>query len=155
MRPGARFSPWLGNRSCNILNVLHATAYTLKNVKTVTAMLSIFTTMEKRTSYDTNLPMKQKPSHRHGEQTCGCQGGGNREGPDWEFGISRCKLLYIEWVIKVLLNRTGNYIQYPAINYNEKKRKRDLRESNPLLSQMRKQSRNANCSKTHSSLSST
>ena len=49
--------------------------------------------------------------------------------------------------------RTGNYIQYPVINYNEKKRKRDLRESNPLLLQMRKQSRKANCSKTHISLS--
>ena len=26
--------------------------------------------------------------------TCGCQGGGM----DWEFGISRCKLLYIGWI---------------------------------------------------------
>ena len=23
-----------------------------------------------------NLSMKQKQTHRHGEQTCGCQGGG-------------------------------------------------------------------------------
>ena len=37
-----------------------------------------------------NLTMKQKQTHRHREQTCGCQGG-----MDWEFGISRCKLLYI------------------------------------------------------------
>ena len=30
---------------------------------------------------------------RDREQTCGCQGrGGGRK--DWEFGISRCKLLY-------------------------------------------------------------
>ena len=28
-----------------------------------------------------NLPMKQKPTHRHREQTCGCQGGG-RQGRD-------------------------------------------------------------------------
>ena len=40
---------------------------------------------------------------------------------DWEFGISRCKLLYIEWINnKVLLYSTGNYIQYPVINHNGK-----------------------------------
>ena len=40
---------------------------------------------------------------------------------DWEFGISRCKLLYIEWINnKVLLYSTGNYIQYPAIKHNGK-----------------------------------
>ena len=37
---------------------------------------------------------------------------------DWEFGISRCKLLYIGWINnKVLLYSTGNYIQYPVINH--------------------------------------
>ena len=37
---------------------------------------------------------------------------------DWEFRISRCKLLYIEWINnKVLLYSTGNYIQYPVINH--------------------------------------
>ena len=37
---------------------------------------------------------------------------------DWEFGISRCKLLYTEWINdKVLLYSTGNYIQYPVINH--------------------------------------
>ena len=42
-------------------------------------------------------------------------------GKDWEFGISRCKLLYIEWINnKVLLYSTGNYIQYPVINHNGK-----------------------------------
>ena len=42
-------------------------------------------------------------------------------GMDWEFGVSRCKLLYIEWVNnKVLLYSTGNYIQYPMINHNGK-----------------------------------
>ena len=35
---------------------------------------------------------------------------------DWEFGISRCKLLLIRWInYKVLLHSTGNYIQYPVI----------------------------------------
>ena len=42
------------------------------------------------------------------------------EGKDWEFGISRCKLLYIEWLNKVPLYSTGNYIHYPVINHNGK-----------------------------------
>ena len=65
-----------------------------------------------------NISMKQ--THRHREQTCGCQGEGG-EGMDWEFGISRGKLLYIEWINnKVLLYRTGNYIQYPVISHKGK-----------------------------------
>ena len=57
-----------------------------------------------------NLSRKQKQTHRHREQTCGRQGGGE----DWELGISRCKLVYIGWINnKVLLYSTGYYIQYP------------------------------------------
>lgn len=44
-----------------------------------------------------NLPTKEKQTHR--EQRCGCQGGG---GMGLEFGINRCKLLFIEWINKVL-----------------------------------------------------
>ena len=44
---------------------------------------------------------------------------GERGGKDWEFGISRCKLLCIGWISnKVLLHNMGNYIQYPVINYS-------------------------------------
>ena len=40
---------------------------------------------------------------------------------DWEFGINRCKQLYIGRIDnKVLLYSTGNYIQYPVINGNGK-----------------------------------
>ena len=45
--------------------------------------------------------MKQKQTHGHREQSCGCRGwgvGGARGGMDREFGVSRCKLLYIEWI---------------------------------------------------------
>ena len=39
---------------------------------------------------------------------------------DSESGISRCKLLYTGWVSnKVLLCRTGNFIQYPVIKQNK------------------------------------
>ena len=48
-----------------------------------------------------NISTKQKQAHRHGEQTSGCQRGGEvgvgriMSGKDYEFGISRCKLLCI------------------------------------------------------------
>ena len=39
-------------------------------------------------------------------------------GIDWEFGVGRCKLLYIGWINnKVLLQSTRNYIKYPVINH--------------------------------------
>ena len=63
--------------------------------------------------------MKQKQTHRHREQTCGCQWGGVSGGRDWEFRISRCKLVHVEWInIKVLLYSTGKYIRYLMINHN-------------------------------------
>ena len=71
-----------------------------------------------------NLSMKQKQNHGHREQTGVCQGrwqGGGGRGMDWEFGISRCKLLHIGWVNnKVLLYSIGNYIQCTGINHNGK-----------------------------------
>ena len=52
----------------------------------------------------------------------GCGGG-----KDWEFGISRYKVLYIGWINnKVLLPSTGNYIQYPVINRNGKEYKKRM-----------------------------
>ena len=45
---------------------------------------------------------------------------GRRE-MNWEFGISRCKLLHIEWINNtVLLQSPGSYSQYPVINHNGK-----------------------------------
>jgi len=43
-----------------------------------------------------NLSTKQKQTHRHREQTCGCQEGGEGSGMDGEFGVSRRKLLHVE-----------------------------------------------------------
>ena len=40
---------------------------------------------------------------------------------DWKFGVSKCKLLHIEWINNnVLLYSTGKYIQYPGINHDGK-----------------------------------
>lgn len=56
---------------------------------------------------------------------------GDRSGEQSEFGISRYKLVYIEWISnKVLLPySTGNYIHYPVINHNGKKLGRMYRAS--------------------------
>ena len=72
-----------------------------------------------------NLPTEQKQTHRHREQTRGCQGGGGRSGRDWEFGVSRCQLFYSEWISnEVLLRSTGNYIQSLVKNMMEDKMKK-------------------------------
>ena len=53
-------------------------------------------------------------------------GGAGGQGKDWEFGISRCKLVYTEWINnKVLQYSTGNYIQYPVISQNEKEHEKE------------------------------
>ena len=56
-----------------------------------------------------NLLMKEKQTHGHREHSSGCQGlGSGRKAVDWEFGIRRCKPLYIKWINnKVLLHSTG------------------------------------------------
>ena len=46
---------------------------------------------------------------------------GSRGGKDWKSGISRGKRLCMQWMnSKVLLNSTGNYIQYSVTNYEGK-----------------------------------
>ena len=62
-----------------------------------------------------NLSMKQRQTHRHGEQGEGWGRGG------WECGVSRCELVYVGLIDnKVLLHSRGNTIQYPVINHNGK-----------------------------------
>ena len=70
-------------------------------------------------NYDTNEP-SMKQTHRHrADLWLPKQGGSGVDG--WEVGISRGKLLYLGWINnKILLYSTGNYIQYPVINHNEK-----------------------------------
>ena len=49
------------------------------------------------------------------------EGEGVGGGMKREVGVSRCKLLCMEWINnKVLLYSTENYIQYPVINHNGK-----------------------------------
>ena len=47
------------------------------------------------------------------------QGEGEGSGMDWEFGVSRCKLLHLEWKSnEVLLYSTGNYFQSLGIGHD-------------------------------------
>ena len=41
---------------------------------------------------------EQKQTHRPRDQTCGGRVG--RRGMNWEFGVGRCKLLYLELINK-------------------------------------------------------
>ena len=50
-----------------------------------------------------------------------CEGG-----MDWEFAISRYKLVHREWVNEVLLYSTGSYIQYPVKTIMGKNRKKEI-----------------------------
>ena len=40
---------------------------------------------------------------------------------DWKFGVSRCKLFYLEWIRnEVLLYDTGNCVQSPGMDHDGK-----------------------------------
>ena len=69
---------------------------------------------------DTNEPIYKTETDSQAEIRLVVAKGRGR-GMDWEFGVSRCKLLRLEWTNnKVLLYSTGNYIQSPEINHNGK-----------------------------------
>ena len=67
-----------------------------------------------------NLSMKQKQNQKHRKQTVVAKREGNRTEVDWESRVSRCKLVYIEWINdKILLYSKGKDIQYPMITIME------------------------------------
>ena len=75
-----------------------------------------------------SLPIKQKQTHRHREQTCSCQER-RRMGEGWtrSLGLADTNYLYREWINnKVLLYSTGNYIQNPVISHNGKEYKNNI-----------------------------
>ena len=77
--------------------------------------------------YDTNEPIYETETDLQTQRTDLWlpRGRGSGGGMEWEFGISRCKLVYIEWINNmVLLYSTGNYIQYLVINHNGKECKK-------------------------------
>ena len=75
--------------------------------------------------YDTNEPIYKADAQTERTDMWLPRGRG-WGGMDWEFGISRCKLLYTGWINnKVLLYSKGNCIQYPVINHNGKEYKKE------------------------------
>ena len=66
-----------------------------------------------------DLATKQKQTHGQREQTCGCQGGEGREWDGLEFGVSKCKILHLEWISnKVQFYSAGNHIQSLGIEHD-------------------------------------
>ena len=66
--------------------------------------------------------MKEKQTHRHREQICGCKGGdGVRDGWIGKLGLTDVSY-YIERIEKQQgpLYSIGKYFQYPVINHNGK-----------------------------------
>ena len=61
-----------------------------------------------------NLSTKQKQTPRHREQSCGCQEGGAEGRMKWEFGVSGCKLVYIEWIKNKVLSKA---MVFPVVMY--------------------------------------
>ena len=73
-----------------------------------------------------NLFTNQKQPHRHRKQTYGHQRGRSGGGINWEYGINRCTLLYIQQITqKDLLYSTGNSTQYSVMAYRGKESKKE------------------------------
>ena len=70
--------------------------------------------------YETNEPVHETETHSQTESRLVVKGMRHGSETDWEFGISRYKLVYIKWVGKVFLYSPGSYTQYPVINHNGK-----------------------------------
>ena len=69
-----------------------------------------------------NLFMKQKQTHRHREQSCGCQEVGRDGLGVWDQQMQTI----IYRMDKQQVYKTGNYIQYPMINHNGKEYKTNV-----------------------------
>ena len=65
-----------------------------------------------------NLPAKQNRLTHIEKRFVVAEGMGGGSGIDWEFGVSRSKLLHLERIKdKLLLYNTGTYVQSPGIDY--------------------------------------
>ena len=69
---------------------------------------------------DTSELIYEADSQTERTGLCLPEGAGGWDGKDWEFEISRCKLLYIEWINNKVLLGAGSYIPCPVINHDGK-----------------------------------
>ena len=86
-------------------------------------MISLICGMSNMTQM--NLSTKQKQTHGIENRLVVAKGGRGERGMAWEFGVSKCKLLHLEWINKVLQYNTGNYIQSPGIDHDGKEYKNE------------------------------
>ena len=64
--------------------------------------------------------LQNKNKLRHKKQTCGFQGEGGGSGLDGEFGVGRCKLLHLEWIIiRSFFTPQGQYLIFWEKNMME------------------------------------
>ena len=74
--------------------------------------------------YSTNEPFHRKENLGLGEETCGCQGGGEGSGIDWEIGVNTCRLLLLERISNgIPLYGTGNYIWSLVMEHDDVRKK--------------------------------
>lgn len=65
-----------------------------------------------------NLSTEQRQTHGHGEQTWNRHGEQRGSGIDGDLGVSRFKLLRLEWIsYEVLPYSTGNYMKSLVIEH--------------------------------------
>ena len=69
--------------------------------------------------YDTNEDICETDSQTQSTDIWLPKGERGAGGKDWEVGIGRYNLVYMQDGYTTMCN-TGNYVQYPVINHNEK-----------------------------------
>ena len=68
-----------------------------------------------------NLSAKHKWLTDMANRLVVAEGEGRGSGIYLEFGVSKCKLLHLEWIKnKILLYSMGNYIPFPGIDHDGK-----------------------------------
>ena len=116
---GPLFLPLLSHFS--LLFLLSCFKYLKRDLKRKTNTIRYHLCVESKIWHNWTYPWNRNRTRDIENWLVVAKGVGGGRGLDWEFGISRCKLVYIGWINnKVLLNSTGNYIQYPVINHNGK-----------------------------------
>ena len=107
-----------GNQIAELQNTWPQRAYIQVQEAPVSTNELIYKNRNRLTDIENNTAVIAKGKH-------GAAGVERGRGMDWKFAAGRRKLLRLEWIKKVVLYSTGNYIQSPGINHNGKERKRN------------------------------
>ena len=84
--------------------------------------------------YNVNEAVYKTETDRDAENRCVVAAVGHGRRTEWEFTISRCKLLYIGWKNnEVLQYNTGNHTQYSVIHHCEKEHHKEYTYINKCI----------------------